>query len=179
MSFWSAILSEAGEQRTLWFVVGVLGVVLLVRLGASQERVRLRRALLLFASYLVLLPIAAHLRLINHSAYPQVRVALLLSEAVTIIGLSAILLFGLLLPKARLDVPQILRDVLVAGTAVVAFFAIASQSGFNISGLIATSRCSPRSSASPCRTRSATSWRAWPCRWTVRSRSATGSRWAR
>jgi small-conductance mechanosensitive channel/CRP-like cAMP-binding protein len=139
MSFWSAVATEAGEQRTLWFVVGVLAVALLVRLGAREERVRLRRALLLFALYLVLLPIAAHLRLINHSAYPQVRVALLLSEAVTIIGLSAILLFGLLLPRARLDVPQILRDVLVAGTAVVAFFAIASESGFNISGLIATS----------------------------------------
>ncbi len=65
--------------------------------------------------------------------------ALLVLEALTLIGLGATLLFGLLLPKAHLDAPQILRDVLVAGTAVVAFFAIASRSGFNVSGLIATS----------------------------------------
>jgi small-conductance mechanosensitive channel/CRP-like cAMP-binding protein len=139
VSLWSAIVTEAGEQRTLWFVLGVIAVALLVHLGARGERDRLRRALLLFALYLVLLPVAAYLRLVNHGAYPQVRVALLVSEAVTLIGLGAILLFGLLLPRVRLDVPQILRDVLVAGTAVVAFFAIASQSGFNVSGLIATS----------------------------------------
>jgi small-conductance mechanosensitive channel/CRP-like cAMP-binding protein len=139
MSFWNAMATEAGEQRTLFFVLAVLAVALLVHLGAHGERARLRRGLLLFCLYLVLLPIAAHLRLVNHSAYPEVRVALLASEALTLIALGATLLFGLILPKARLDTPQILRDVLVAGTAVVAFFAIASRSGFNVSGLIATS----------------------------------------
>jgi small-conductance mechanosensitive channel/CRP-like cAMP-binding protein len=139
VSFWSVIASEAGEQRTLWFILGVVGLAFLVHFAAPGERSRLHRALLLFVLYLVLLPVSAHLRLANHGAYPQVRVALLVTEAVTLIGLGAILLFGLLLPKVRLDVPQILRDVLVAGAAVVAFFAIASQSGFNVSGLIATS----------------------------------------
>jgi small-conductance mechanosensitive channel len=130
---------EAGEERTVWFVIGVVALAFLVHFAAPAERSRLRRALFLFALYLVLLPIAAQLRLISHAAYPAVRVALLVAEAVTVIGLGAIFLFGLLLPKARLDVPQILRDVLVAGAAVVAFFFIASQSGFNVSGLIATS----------------------------------------
>jgi small-conductance mechanosensitive channel/CRP-like cAMP-binding protein len=139
VSFWNAIASEAGEQRTLWFVVAVALVALLVHFASAGERARLRRALLLFVLYLVLLPVAAHLRLINHSAYPQVRVALLVSEALTLIALGATLLFGLLLPKARLEVPHILRDVLVTSAAIVAFFAIASQSGFNVSGLIATS----------------------------------------
>jgi small-conductance mechanosensitive channel/CRP-like cAMP-binding protein len=139
VSLWSATLSEAGEQRTLWFALAVVAISILVHLGARGEQARLRRALVLFILYLVLLPIAAYLRLANHPALPEVRVALFVSEALTLIGLSAILLFGLLLPRARLDVPQILRDVLVASAAVVAFFAIASRSGFNVSGLIATS----------------------------------------
>jgi small-conductance mechanosensitive channel len=139
VSFWDAVVSEAGEQRTLWFALAVVVIALLVHLGARGEQVRLRRALFLFTLYLVVLPIAAHLRLVHHSAYPEIRVALLVLEATTLIGLGAILLFGLLLPRARLDVPQILRDVLVAVTAVVAFFAIASDSGFNVAGLIATS----------------------------------------
>jgi small-conductance mechanosensitive channel/CRP-like cAMP-binding protein len=140
VSFWEAITSEAGEQRTLWFVLGVLLVALLVRVGAAaEEKGRLKRAFVLVGLYLLLLPLAAHLRWTSHSAYPEVRLALLLVEAFTLVAVAAILLFGLLLPRARLFVPQILRDVLVAGAAVVAFFLIASRSGFNVSGLIATS----------------------------------------
>jgi small-conductance mechanosensitive channel/CRP-like cAMP-binding protein len=139
MSFWNAIVAEVGGQRTLFLALGAVAIAILVLLGAPAERARLRRALLFFGLYLVFLPIAAHLRAVNHSAHPEVRVVLLVLEALTLIALAASLFFGLVLPKARLEAPQILRDVLVAGAALVAFFAIASQSGFNVSGLIATS----------------------------------------
>jgi len=139
VSLWDAVVSEAGEQRTLWFVLGVLLVAVFVRVAAVEERGRLKRAMLLLGLYLVLFPVAANLRLTSHPAYPEVRLTLLLFEALTLIAVAAILLFGLLLPRMRLVVPQILRDVLVAGAVVVAFFLIASRSGFNVSGLIATS----------------------------------------
>jgi small-conductance mechanosensitive channel/CRP-like cAMP-binding protein len=139
LTFWDALVAEAGDQRTLLFVLGVLLVAVGVRVAAPEERGRLKRALGLLALYLLLLPATAHLRLLGHPAYPEVRLALLLVEALTLIAAGAILLFGLTLPRLRFFVPQILRDVIVAGAAVMAFFLIASRSGFNVSGLIATS----------------------------------------
>src|SRR5262249_6588185 len=41
--------------------------------------------------------------------------------------------------RLRIGTPRILRDVLLAAAAGIAFFSLASRLGFNLSGLIATS----------------------------------------
>ncbi len=64
---------------------------------------------------------------------------LLVVQALSVIGLAGSTLFAVVLPRLRLDAPRILRDVVVAGVFIVACFLIASNSGFNVSGIVATS----------------------------------------
>lgn len=56
-----------------------------------------------------------------------------------LINTFSVIFFSLFLPKISIKPPLILQELLVVGSAVVTFFTLASQNGYNISGLIATS----------------------------------------
>jgi small-conductance mechanosensitive channel/CRP-like cAMP-binding protein len=135
----AAVLAEAAKGNILYLVLGLLVGGGLLRVLAPEERGRLRGLVLILVLCLLLLPAAAVLRAGGDPAYAQVVTALLLLEALAVIGLLAGFLFAVLLPRLGFRAPRILRDVLVAAAAVVTFFVVASRSGFNVSGLIATS----------------------------------------
>jgi small-conductance mechanosensitive channel/CRP-like cAMP-binding protein len=139
MDFGAALLAEAASGKILYLLLGLVIGGGLLRVLAPEERGRLRGLVLILGLCLLLLPAAVALRAGGDPAYPQVVAALFLLEALAVIGLAAGFLFAVFLPRLGLRAPRILRDVLVAAAAVVAFFVVASRSGFNVSGLIATS----------------------------------------
>jgi small-conductance mechanosensitive channel len=60
-------------------------------------------------------------------------------EVVAIINLISVLLFDVLLDAARLKPPRIMRDLLIAFTYIIAAITLLSQSGVDLTGIVATS----------------------------------------
>ena len=139
MTVWLATLAEARDDWPPGLLAAFVVGVLLVRLAAPQETVRLKGAFLCLGFHATLLPVAGVMRFDHSPGYSEVRLVLLIFEALAIIGVAAILLFAAVLPRAGVRAPRIMRDVLVAGASLVAIFTLASRAGLNLSGLIATS----------------------------------------
>ncbi len=130
------------EAAHLWLpeVVGAT----LVALGATRLLARvgwstLRLPMGLLTLYLLAVPIAALLRAQGSSAVGGVRLVASALAATSVIVSVGTLLFGGVGPRLRLAVPRIVADVLVAVASVIAVFVVTSRSGFDLSGLIATS----------------------------------------
>lgn len=139
MTFSEALVAEAGA-RTLYLLLGVLLTAAVIRLLAPEERARVRGFTLLFGLSLLLLPAAAALRSAGDPvAHRQMVAVLSFLEALALIGLLATLVFAVLLARLGFQAPRILSDVLIAAAALATLFVVASRSGFNVSGLIATS----------------------------------------
>lgn len=139
MAIWTAILAELRDDKTAQ--LSLLAVLLLAatRLVAATHRQRIRSSVVLFGLHLALVPAAGVLRLAGSTLYRETRLAALVLATLSLIGLTATLLFSALLPKLRIATPRILQDVLVAAASLLAFFMLASHAGLNLSGLIATS----------------------------------------
>lgn len=139
MVIWLAILAELKDDKTA--ELSALAFVLLAatRLVAAAHRQRIRSSVVLFGVHLVLVPIAGVLRLAGSSLYRETRLAALVLATLSLIGLTATLLFSVLLPRLRIATPRILQDVILAAASLLAIFMLASHAGLNLSGLIATS----------------------------------------
>jgi small-conductance mechanosensitive channel/CRP-like cAMP-binding protein len=139
MTVWLATLAEARSDWPTALLAAFIVVLLLVRLAAPHETVRLKGALACLGLHVVLLPVAGILLVEQSPGYRDVRFVVLIFEAFAIIGVTAILAFSALLPRIGVHLPEIVRDVLVAAAAIVAIFSLGSRAGLNLSGLIATS----------------------------------------
>jgi small-conductance mechanosensitive channel/CRP-like cAMP-binding protein len=139
MSLLPAILEEGIRDQTLPLFLGVVLTAALLGAFAPLERRRLRSVVFLFALHLLLVPICALLLVAESSFYSETRFVCLLFGALAAVQMAGALMFNVLLPALRLQTPRILRDVLLAAGAIIAFFVLASRLGFNLSGLIATS----------------------------------------
>ncbi|MCA9522389.1 MAG: mechanosensitive ion channel family protein [Myxococcales bacterium] len=137
MSFTTSLVREIFQDGTIAFVAGLAVLYALVR--APEERVRLRWTVYPLALHLVTLPVAALFGSIGSPVHPIARLVALVLAGICGVGLSAMFLFGLLLPLVGIRVPRIVRDVVVGTGSIVASLVIASQMGFNVTGLIATS----------------------------------------
>ena len=102
--------------------VGVLAAVIvalaaIMRLVPSAPRKRLRRSVVLFALHVGLVVAGFALQRFNLPAIAEgVALASSLLEVLLIINLSALALFDLLLPIARVDLPDILHDLTVGAS---------------------------------------------------------------
>ena len=118
-------------------IIALAGVT---RLVPQASRRRLRRSVVLYGLHLVVVVAALLLR---RGAYPAVAdgfdLASRLLEVLLIINLSALALFDLLLPVARLDFPDILHDLTVGAAYVVAAGWLMHRAGVNLTSIIATS----------------------------------------
>lgn len=139
LSPWSAIVDEGLRDQTLPIFLGLIFTAAMIGAFAPDERKRIRGLVFLFAMHLVIVPIAGLLLSASSPFYNEVRFVSLMFASLCVVMMSGALIFYVLLPLLRLQTPRILRDVLHAGAAVIAFFAVASRLGFNLSGLIATS----------------------------------------
>ncbi len=139
MRAFSEIMAEVRNDQVLPIAFGLLVTLLLVQAFAPLERRRLRVIMVFFLLQLVLVLTAGALRAEASPIHPYVRLASLILATLCVVGISSLLLFDVLLPPLRCQVPRILRDLVSAGTIIVATFVIASRLGFNLSGIIATS----------------------------------------
>jgi small-conductance mechanosensitive channel/CRP-like cAMP-binding protein len=139
VSPWAATLAEAFEDYTP-YVVGLFFLLAIpVRIWAVDEHRRLKGIGLMILLHLLLVPVAGVLRAYQVGGYSEVRLLVLILGAVAVIRLISILLFVVALARIRIETPRLLREIIAASTSIVVIFALATHSGFNLSGIIATS----------------------------------------
>jgi small-conductance mechanosensitive channel/CRP-like cAMP-binding protein len=139
MNIWSGIVDEIGEAKTPALLVAAVVLSLLTRFTAENHRQRQRSAFVLLALHLVLVLVAGVLRGVGSTVYREVHLAALILVTLALVGMAGTFLFAGALPRIRVSVPRILQDVLIALSAAIVIFTLASRAGLNLSGLIATS----------------------------------------
>lgn len=136
--FYEALKGEFSTGRTVWlFALYALTVVLVRALVAKT--VRLRALTFFFTMHVVFLLAAAGLNAKESTIAADFRVPGLVFGGVAAVGCIAALLFGVLMSRARVQMPRVLQDVLVAIAALLTSLSVLSRAGVNLSGLIATS----------------------------------------
>lgn len=139
MNIWSAIVAEATADRTLYLFAALIVVLALVRTREAAVRKRMHAPVVVFALHVLLTPFAAALMIAQAPLYDEIHFVTLAFAVLTAIFVAGAFLFEVVTPRVRLKVPRILQDVLIASSAIVALFVLASRAGLNISGVIATS----------------------------------------
>jgi hypothetical protein len=118
-------------------IVALAGVT---RLVPQASRRRLRRSVVLYGLHLAIVLATLALRRFGFNAIADgFVVGSSLLGVLLIINLSALALFDLLLPVARLDLPDILHDLSVGAAYLVAAGWLMHRAGFNLTSIIATS----------------------------------------
>jgi small-conductance mechanosensitive channel/CRP-like cAMP-binding protein len=112
----------------------------ITRLVPAASRRRLRRSVVLFGLYVVVLVVNLA---VAKTSFTQIGQGFALANdllrVLLIINLSALALFDLLLPLARWDFPDILHDLTVGAAYVVAAGWLMHHAGVNLTSIIATS----------------------------------------
>ncbi len=139
MSFYEALQEEALQGRTLYLSALFLVCFVAVRGLAATQAVRFKGLIFFYGMHLVCLVTAASLHAYGSPLYVDFRMPAAALAGVATVGMVAALFFAALLPRARIHVPRILQDVVVAIASVITIVTILSNSGVNLSGLIATS----------------------------------------
>lgn len=141
MGWISDTLAEGQSAGTLWLFVLVVLNALLGRPKQVEARRIVVAPVVLFGLHLVLLPVAGFFRGrgIGAPGYTESRLPLLIFAALTAVTAAGAILFTVVLPRLRLSVPRIVQDVVIGAAAIIGVFTVASRSGINLSGLIATS----------------------------------------
>jgi small-conductance mechanosensitive channel/CRP-like cAMP-binding protein len=148
MGFWQNVQQAAGMTSYFWVVLGFIVAAFALFALVPTERMRLRGGVFLFAlSFLgmltsaVLLSYGASEKGMNplDSAYRWTVWLARFIEAVAIINLTSVLVFDVLLDVVRLKPPRIMRDLLIAFTYIIAGITLLSQSGVDLTGIVATS----------------------------------------
>jgi len=132
-------LAGAFQWVALCFILAALGLYLFL----PAERTRIRTSTAFFGLACIgLLTIAIMLSLgaqPENIAFRSVKWISLLAESIAIINLASVFLFDVALNSIRLKPPRILRDLLVATAYMVIAFILLSRSGFDLTGIVATS----------------------------------------
>ncbi len=136
--FYEALKTEFASGHTAWLFVLYAVTVVLVRALVAQQ-VRLRALTFFFSMHVVFLLAAAGLSAKASTIAADFRVPGLVFGGVAAVGCIAALLFGVLMGRARVQMPRVLQDVLVAIAALLTSLSVLSRAGVNLSGLIATS----------------------------------------
>ncbi|MBD0370268.1 MAG: mechanosensitive ion channel family protein [Pyrinomonadaceae bacterium] len=149
MSFWQNVQQAAGMSGYFWVVLGFLVAAFVLFALVPAERRRVRGSVLLFALSFAGMLAGGTLMSYGageHGPASPLNTALRWTvwlarfiEAVAIINLTSVLLFDVLLDAIRLKPPRIMRDLLIAFTYIVAAITLLSQSGVDLTGIVATS----------------------------------------
>ncbi len=115
-------------------------VAFLIGRFVPQRRRRIRRAVLPFAVWILMLGLGLGLKAAGWGAgVAVVGYAALLLEYITIINLIFIAIFDLILPLVHFEVPEIVAELGLGFAYIVAAIVVLRSSGVNLSGIIATS----------------------------------------
>jgi small-conductance mechanosensitive channel/CRP-like cAMP-binding protein len=132
---------EAQHGGTLWlFGLAVVSLIFAKPQEGEPRRLVVAPAVL-FGLHLVLLPIVGYFRGrgVAVTGYAESRLPFLIFGALTGVTAVGAVLFTALFPLLRLAVPRILQDIVIGAAAIISVLTVASRTGINLSGLIATS----------------------------------------
>ncbi len=126
-----------------WIALSFMLGAALLFVFVPFERLRIRNAVLLFsvavAGLLAAAAIATYGAGQGGAAYRWTRWAAVFIGGIAIVNLASVLIFEVLLEAVRLKPPRILRDLLIAFTYIIIALTLLSQSGVDLTGIIATS----------------------------------------
>jgi small-conductance mechanosensitive channel/CRP-like cAMP-binding protein len=132
-------------NHVTWLAVIAIGLVVVAALlrlthNGAARRVRLRRTAILFVPYvLVAVPAVFAHRLGDGLWLSIVSIAADFLAILLAINLAAVALFDIVLKAVRLRAPDILHDLIVGATYVVALVWLMHRSGVNLASIVATS----------------------------------------
>ena len=136
----SAIFLGEVTLRILLLSAGMVVLAFLIGRFVPQKRRRIKRVLVPFAIWLLMLALGWGLKAVGWDAgVAVVTYAALLLGYVTIINLLFIAIFDLIFPLVRLEIPEIVSELGLGFAYIVAAIAVLRISGVNLSGIIATS----------------------------------------
>lgn len=125
---------------SLAIALAVLSMALLVNRFAPHKRARVRRAVSILVLFLLSLAGSALLERLGIHEWAKNLAALAeLLAAFNVIAAVGLLLFDLLLPALRVEVPAILSDVAMGAAYVAATFMVLRRAGLELSGIVTTS----------------------------------------
>src|SRR5882724_13528278 len=144
MNFWENLKTAADLAGAFhWLALGFILVALILFVYVPAERARIRRAVILFGlSFAGLIAVATILFsgvTPDSIIYRSARWVALLTESIAIVNLVSVVLFDVLLNAIHIRPPRILRDLLLASAYLVIAFILLSRSGFDLTGIVATS----------------------------------------
>ncbi len=132
-------------NHVIWLAALAIGLVVVASLlrltrDVTRSRVRLRRTALLFFPYALLAALSIfRVRLGNGLWLSVVQIAADFLAILLAINLAAAAVFDFLLKTVRLRAPDILHDLIVGATYVVALVWLMHRSGVNLASIVATS----------------------------------------
>lgn len=122
------------------FAAAIVVLAAVTRLVPHASRRRLRRSVLLFGLYVLVVLATLGIATTGYSSIAEgFELASGLLRVLLIINLSALALFDLLLPLARWNFPDILHDLVVGAAYLVAAGWLMHKSGVNLTSIVATS----------------------------------------
>jgi small-conductance mechanosensitive channel/CRP-like cAMP-binding protein len=144
MNFWENVKAASDWAGAFhWMALGFILAALILFLSVPAERARIKTSILLFGiSIAGLLATAVFLTYgvtAENISYRCTRWVSLLLESVAIINLVSVFLFDVALDAIHIRPPRILRDLLLASAYIVIGFILLSRSGFDLTGIVATS----------------------------------------
>ena len=144
MNFWESLQAAVHLAGAFhWMALGFILAALILFVYVPAERARIKASVLLFGfSFAGLLAVAIILSsgaAPDNIAYRSVKWVALLAESIAIINLVSVFLFDVVLNAIHIRPPRILRDLLLASAYVVIAFILLWRSGFDLTGIVATS----------------------------------------
>jgi small-conductance mechanosensitive channel/CRP-like cAMP-binding protein len=134
-ALWLALLGDQVPYLVLAMVV-LMGFQ---RALSPATRKGVRGPLILIVFYMALSLSAGVMGQLAWSVARGVRLAGLVCAAIGLLWTAAGVLFDIVLPRVRVNVPPLLQDILVSAASLVSIFVLAARTGVNLSGLFATS----------------------------------------
>jgi small-conductance mechanosensitive channel len=140
VSFFEALWAEVELARTLW-LLGLVGLAALLShfLSLPGHQARFKALTFFVVLHCLGVFVAVWLLLAGSPFVSDARIPAWIFGSVAFVGSAAVLIFHVLLPRLRVEVPRIVMDVVVALCSVITAVSVASKAGVNLSGLIATS----------------------------------------
>ncbi|HTF37776.1 MAG TPA: mechanosensitive ion channel domain-containing protein [Blastocatellia bacterium] len=144
MNFWENLKTAADSAGAFhWIALGFILAALILFVYVPAERTRIKTSVILFGfSFAGLIAVATILSsgvTPDSIIYRSARWVSLLAESIAIINLVSVFVFDVALNAIRIRAPRILRDLLLASAYLVIAFILLSRSGFDLTGIVATS----------------------------------------
>jgi small-conductance mechanosensitive channel/CRP-like cAMP-binding protein len=135
-----ALAREFTPWKSVALFAGLVAVAVLLNLVNPKRRQQLRKVLLMFAGHALAAGAAKGLLYADSFVWAErAQAAANLLGAFALVHLLAILLFDIMLPRARVTASMLVVDLVIAAGYLISLIAVLSSVGVDASGLLTTS----------------------------------------